>query len=367
MDVFYQPLKDPQGSRARALQQAQRALLKQPQYADPFFWAPSLVINNWLRAAGQSRRGSRCVHSIERTDAMLLHSDMRRPSHALLLSTGLLLSVLLAVSQAQVPTAITPDGTLGTAVTQRGSVYTITAGTQPGNGPNLFHSFERFSVGTNDTARFSGPLGIENILSRVTGGQQSVIDGRLQSTIPGANLYLLNPSGVLFGPNASLDVHGSFHVSTADVLRFADGATFSANLSEKTTLTVAPPVAFGFLTEQPAPITMQGSALRVREGQALSVVGGDIQIVGGTLQAPSGRLQLASVASPGEVRFSPLELAPDLRVDGFARLGRLQLSQAAFVDASGGGDLGSGGPGGTVLIRAGQLLVDDSFITDAVG
>src|SRR5262249_13093973 len=171
-------------------------------------------------------------------------------------------------------------------------------------------SFDRFSIGTNDTARFSGPTGIKNILSRVTGGQQSLIDGRLQSTIPGANLYLLNPSGVLFGSNASLDISGSFYVRTADYVRFADGATFSAHLGETTTLTVAAPVAFGFLSPQPAPITIGGSTLQVSEGRALSVVGGNMQVAGGKLVAPSGRVQLASVASPGEVTFSPLELEP---------------------------------------------------------
>ena len=164
-------------------------------------------------------------------------------------------------SLGQVTTTLTPDNTLGTAVTQSSALvvveaptvtvtggaqivgnrvsYDITGGTRLGNGPNLFHSFERFSVGTNDTARFSGPSGIESILSRVTGGQTSVIDGQLQSTMPGANLYLLNPSGVLFGPNATLDVNGSFYVSTADYLRLADGARFSAHLSDTSTLSVA--------------------------------------------------------------------------------------------------------------------------------
>jgi large exoprotein involved in heme utilization and adhesion len=88
-----------------------------------------------------------------------------------------------------VQTAIRPDGTLGTAVTQTGSLYEITGGSRPGNGPNLFHSFDRFRLGTGDTARFTGPTGIANILSRVTGGEQSIIDGRLQSTMPGANIY----------------------------------------------------------------------------------------------------------------------------------------------------------------------------------
>jgi filamentous hemagglutinin family protein len=272
-----------------------------------------------------------------------------------LLSGLVLLQALLAVSQAAVPSAITGDGTLGTMVTQSGTIYTITEGTRPGNGPNLFHSFDRFSVGTGDTARFSGPTGITNILSRVTGGQPSAIDGRLQSTMPGANLYLLNPSGVLFGPNAVLDVGGSFHVSTADYLRFGDGATFAANLGQASVLTVAPPTAFGFLGQTPAPITIQGSALKVPEGNALSVVGGDLTMTGGTLHALSGRIQLVSVASPGEVGFSRLELAPELQVDSLTRLGRLALSQGALLDASGNG-------GGTVLLRGGHFLMDGSSI-----
>ena len=253
---------------------------------------------------------------------MSLHDPMLRRLRSLLLSSGLLCSLLLASGQAQVITTITPDGTLGTAVTQSGTVHDITGGTRPGNGPNLFQSFDRFSVGTNDTARFSGPTGIVNILSRVTGGQLSVIDGRLQSTIAGANLYLLNPSGVLFGPNAILDVSGSFHVSTADVLRFTDGATFSARIGETSTLTTAPPAAFGFLGPTPAPITVQGSDLQVPPGQALSVVGGDIQISGGRLSAPSGQVQLASVASAGDVVPSARGESPALQVGTFSASAR---------------------------------------------
>ncbi len=182
-----------------------------------------------------------------------------------------------------------------------------------------------------------------------------MIDGTLRSTIPGANLFLLNPSGVLLGPKASLDVSGSFHVSTADFLRFADGAKFFAILGQESVLTVASPVAFGFLSEDPAGISMQGSMLQVPGGKTLSVVGGDIQIKGGTLQAPSSRINLASMTSPGEVIPSRLELEPDLQVDGFARLGRIELAQGALLATSGNG-------GGTVLIRGGRLMIDNAFI-----
>src|SRR5262249_56842731 len=120
-------------------------------------------------------------------------------------------------------------------------------------------------------------------------------------------------------------------------------------LGETTTLTVSPPVAFGFLSPQPAPITIQGSVLQVSEGKVLSVVGGDMQIVGSKLTVPSGRVQLASVASPGEVTFSSLEPEPVFRVDAFTRLGRLELS-GAVLGTSGNG-------GGVVLLWSGRFRV----------
>jgi filamentous hemagglutinin family protein len=268
-----------------------------------------------------------------------------------LLSGLVLLQTLLAVSQAQ----ITLDGSLGPPGPLAGPHSRIGAELGQIRGGNLFHSFGQFNVPTGGSATFAGPSTITNILSRVTGGQPSSIDGVLRSEIAGANLYLLNPSGVVFGPNARLDVRGSFHVSTADFLRMADGAQFFANLGQASVLTVAEPAAFGFLANTPAPIRIQGSQLRVPPGGALSVVGGDITMMGGSLQAPSGRMQLASVAAPGEVLFRSLEMPPDLQVDGVARLGRLTLSQRAVVNASGNG-------GGTVLVRSGRLLVDQATI-----
>src|SRR5438445_2642352 len=112
------------------------------------------------------------------------------------------LVLFIFVSSASVPahaaftSAITPDGSLGTSVAKNGTTYDINDGTIKGT--NQFHSFGRFSVGTGDIASFNGPVGILNILSRVTGGLQSQIDGTIRSTITSANLYLINPAGVLF-------------------------------------------------------------------------------------------------------------------------------------------------------------------------
>jgi len=239
---------------------------------------------------------------------------------------GLLLLLLMTVSRAQVTTSITSDGTLGTGVIPNGNVHEIIGGTRPGNGSNLFHSFRRFNLGTGDTAHFIGEPGIEHIIGRVTGGEASMIDGTLQSD---ASLFLLNPQGIMFGPSATLYVNGSFHASTADVLRFADGAAFSTRLSAQSVLTVASPSAFGFLQASSAGIFIQSSALTVPEGKTLSMIGGDITIMGDgdakpdtpNLLAPGGRINLVSIASSGDVEFDPTSQLSELDVGAFDRRG----------------------------------------------
>ena len=274
------------------------------------------------------------------------------------LLTGLLLQgALPTISYAGPVSAITPDGTMGTTVNQAGQLYNINGGTIRGS--NQFHSFGQFSVGTGDTASFNGPSGIANILSRVTGGQQSWIDGILQSTISGANLYLLNPNGVLFGAHASLNVSGSFHVSTADFIRLGDNGIFSANPLKSDVLTSDPPSAFGFLSDTPAAISIQESLLSVPRGKTLSMIGGDINITGGPngyLYAPSGRINIAGVASSGEVIPDTTRDAPDLKVTSFGRMAGINLSNLAYLDTS------SSSGNGTVVIRGGRLQFENSEI-----
>jgi len=173
-------------------------------------------------------------------------------------------------------------------------------------GGNLFHSFERFNINTGERATFTGPDSINNVFSRVTGGHPSNIDGILRSTIPNADVYLTNPWGIMFGPNASIDVQGSFHASTADTLRFSDGGEFNARQPSNTLLTVAPVSAFGFLTDTPAAVTFQDSQLSVPENQTISIIGGELRIINSELSAPSGQLNLASLASDGEIIPSAL-------------------------------------------------------------
>jgi len=222
-------------------------------------------------------------------------------------------------------------------------------------GQNLFHSFSSFNIGGGDSATFAGSSGIRNVVSRVTGGSSSTIDGTLRSTIQGANLYFLNPWGVVFGPNASLDVKGSFHVSTADYLRFEDELRFySTPGAADRVLSAASPAAFGFLSPTPAPVYAVNSFLNVPDAETLSIVGGDIGLYGAYLWAPGGRINLASMASPGEVVPSPAGSRPDLRVQPQAAAGELRL-RASTVDVS---DYFSASGAGTILIRAGRIILE---------
>ena len=269
----------------------------------------------------------------------------------LLISSLLLASVMIPFSHAE----ITLDGTLGPSGSLPGPDYVISDDLGSLHGSNLFHSFGEFSVLTGESATFTGPDMIENVIGRVTGGNSSFIDGLLSCTILDANLFLLNPSGVMFGPNATLDVNGSFHVSTADFIRLSDNGVFYADPAQTSVLTVAHPSSFGFLGDNPAGISIEGSLLQVPEGETLSVVGGDIEIIGGTLRAGSGRINIASVASAGEVIPDMSDQAADLKVDTFNRLGEIDIAQDGELTVS-------GDTPGSIFIRGGNLVLDSSSI-----
>jgi filamentous hemagglutinin family protein len=281
---------------------------------------------------------------------------------------------------------VTLDGTLGHSGALPGPNYLIGADLGRHKGSNLFHSFQDFNLQSHESATFSGPNSVSNIISRVTGGNPSNIDGLIRSTIPNADMYFLNPYGIMFGPNAQLDVQGSFHASTADYLRLGNGGRFDARNPSNSLLTIAPIESFGFLSRQVAPISIQGHGevtqdwvinksigLNVREGKTLSLIGGQIDIWMGTffktmtlddegnespeitrlptLSAPSGRINLASVASQGEVKLG----GDFVDVSSFSNLADLRLTEKSPIRTSGEG-------GGSIFIRGGLFFADDSAI-----
>jgi filamentous hemagglutinin family protein len=264
--------------------------------------------------------------------------------------------LLLAVGAATGTAQIVLDGKFGTSGALTGPNYNITAGLGRTRGNNLFHSFAQFDLTAGDTATFSGPPNIQNILARVTGGSASSIDGTVRSDIAGANLFLLNPNGVIFGPNAVVDVTGSFAASAANYLKLADGARFVAALdADDSGLSTAPVSAFGFLGNNPGAITIQQSTLAVQDGKTISLIGGDIAMDGGLVQAPGGQINLASVQSPGEVPVNPAAPSVAEFKAAFPQQGQITLQNSAQLDASGDG-------GGRIVIRGGRLLVDNSKI-----
>lgn len=249
-------------------------------------------------------------------------------------------------------------------------------------GSNLFHSFSRFNIGFLQSATFEGSAAIDNIFARVTGGMASTIDGLLLSAVPSANLWLINPSGVQFGPHASINVDGSFYVSSASYLKFNDGVRFGTDLRQTQVLTSAAPEAFGFIGDNPAAISLFGSGsnqardklsayyaargltwndMRVPEGKTLAVVGGDIRlgagqtfdgaVVSSRLLAPAGRLEIVSVDASGEIDPG----APQVETTAFAKLGQINLAEGALVDASGSG-------GGEIVIRGGELTMNNAYL-----
>ncbi|MEH1836342.1 MAG: filamentous hemagglutinin N-terminal domain-containing protein [Nostoc sp.] len=219
-------------------------------------------------------------------------------------------------------------------------------------GTNLFHSFEQFSVSAGRTAHFNNAIDIQNIISRVTGNSISNINGIVKANGT-ANLFLINPNGIVFGPNASLNIGGSFVASTASNLNFADGTKFSATSPQTTPLlTLSVPIGLQFGATA-APIRNQSQAkpdgatnnfgqgvgLQVQQGKTLALIGGDITLKGGNITGKQARIELGSVAGNSLVSLSPTNQGWALGYEGVQNFQTIQLTAQngiqSIVDASG--------------------------------
>ena len=257
-------------------------------------------------------------------------------------------SILLTVGISTAEAQVTSDNTVGTQVSNEGNVAEITGGETRGD--NLFHSFEDFSVTTGNEAFFNNAESIDNIFSRVTGGNISNIDGLIRAN-GSASLFLINPAGIMFGENASLGLGGSFYGSTADSILF-EGGEFSADLDNPPLLTVNAPIGFSF-RDNPEDINNDGATLRVRPEQTLGLLGGNLNFDDGLIGGIGGNVELGSLSESGTV---------DLNEDGSLNFPEsIARGDISFVNT--GTIFVLGEEGGTININAQNLsLNSDSNI-----
>ena len=319
--------------------------------------------------------------------------------------------VLIALGNSSTLAQITPDHTLGNEssrvtpnVNIKGSpVDRIDGGAT--RGTNLFHSFQEFNVGNGQRVYFANPSGIDNIFSRVSGNNLSAILGTL-GVNGSANLFLLNPNGIIFGDGATLDVGGSFLATTANAIQFGEQGFFSATDPNSPALLTINPSALLFnhiksgnienSSTAPAGVSLSEfplSGLRVPNGKSLLLVGGDVVIDGGGLNALGGRVELAGVEGSGTIGLNinqdnlSLSVPDDIaRADVSIKNGsevnviadnggsivinaqNLEISERSFLGA--GIDFGSGTPesqAGDINFNAkGEIAVSASLITNSV-
>ncbi len=256
---------------------------------------------------------------------------------------------------------IIPDNSLGAESSQVDENFSglplevITGGAQ--RGINLFHSFQEFNVSEGRGAYFFSPNAeIQNILTRVTGRNPSEILGTL-GTFGNSqpNLYLINPNGIVFGENASLDVGGSFVATTANGIEFGEQGSFSASNAQTPRLLNVSPSALFFNQVAAQPIVNKSRAdagrnpsnsfdtigLRVPDGKSLLLVGGNVNMDSGKLNAYGGRVELGGLAAPGSINL--LFEGDNLKLGFPENVTRadVSLTNNAFVrvEADAGGDI----------------------------
>ena len=301
------------------------------------------------------------------------------------------IAITLTISAGSINSQIIPDNSLDTTIDRTENTFEIQGGELSDSGTNLFHSFESFNLTADQTAIFSTTSEIQNVLGRVTGGDPSLIDGQISVTGSDANLFLLNPAGIVFGENAWLDVAGDFTATTASGIQFEDGwfeVSGGANWSEL----VGDPVAFEFATAAGAIVNL--GRLSVNETANLNLLGGTVinqgQLQGGAVNIaaiePGHTIQLGladqvlrlevagdRVTSTGEITAialpelltgSPAAGATELTtVDGVVQLRTtpIGVGDVAFVDRS------DGVPGGGIISQAATVSAMDDLLIGASG
>lgn len=270
---------------------------------------------------------------------------------AIALTVAVASSMLTSVLTSDVAARPVPDDSLGTRVVRQNDDFLIEGGTRRRR--NLFHSFREFDIEATRAVFFNG-AGVENIFSRVTGGNGSTLDGTLGVINSDANLFLMNPQGIVFGPDAQLDLRGSLVATTADQIQFGNRGRFRANTSNNPSQTLTiDPTAFIFNRVNGAPdigdrrivnlaVTDTSNpalpgGLRISRGRSLLMLGGDVEFDGGYASAERGRVQIGGLSEPGRVELETRRNGRELRLNFVddAMLANLTFGNGSVVDVMG--------------------------------
>ncbi|NBD18456.1 MAG: filamentous hemagglutinin N-terminal domain-containing protein [Cyanobacteria bacterium] len=278
------------------------------------------------------------------------------------------LSLVLSLLPTPAVGQIVPDNSQGRESTQINQQGTITGGAQ--RGKNLFHSFEQFNVGSDQAVIFANPANISNIFSRITGNSPSQINGTL-SVQGAANLFLLNPNGIIFGPEATLNLQGSFTAATANNIQFQNGTSWDTTAPNSPNLTVRVPVGLGFSsktgsitirdqghqtgstpnfqtpTMEAAPPN-QPPGLDIVPGQTIALFGNGISLEGALIRAPSGHVELGSINS-GVVALDLSKAVPQFQYPGATNFTDIQMNNRSLLSSS-------GTPGGSITLQGQNLF-----------
>lgn len=288
--------------------------------------------------------------------------------HLKLLSSFAIVGI--AISERFAYAQVTPDNTLGveqSIVNSSSSNGSLRQQIEGGatRGINLFHSFREFNIAEGQSLYFQNPLGIRNIISRVTGGSPSNLQGTLGVSGGTANLFLLNPNGILFGANARLDVRGSFVATTASAIQFGTQGFFDSFVPESPALLTVNPSALLFnqiarssiVNASTASLELGGQGLQVPEGQSLLLLGGDVNLAEGGVNAAGGRVELGAVAGVGTVNLSVDNNNLSLSFPATLDRADIVLTNGATVNASGEGGGSIQLWGRRVFINGGSQVV----------
>ncbi|MEO0839666.1 MAG: filamentous hemagglutinin N-terminal domain-containing protein [Cyanobacteria bacterium J06643_5] len=269
---------------------------------------------------------------------------------------------------------VVEDGTLPTRVqtTDNLNFNIDSINNQNRVGGNLFHSFKEFSIPTGGSAIFNNSTDVVNIINRVTGGNISNIDGLIKAS-GNANLFLINPAGIVFGKNARLDIGGSFFGSTAESIKFTDNIEFSAiDITTKPLLTINVPLGLQ-MGSNSAPIKVEGTGytsipgsnsnfspfivtssdgLRVKSGNTLALIGGELSLNGGQVTTDSGRIELGGVKE-GFVNINSASKGFVLDYNNVQNFGDIKFDSKALANASGSGS-------GSIRLQGQNISIKDS-------